>query len=102
MLKGIQAGLNLPAGKMLPSFAALRDYGNTSCSTTWYVLAYMESCDKVAKSHRIMQVSGGVGGWNQGSRCAGSRYLAHIFNDLVHVRSSHVTTAPCCCRGSSQ
>lgn len=56
MLKGIQQGLSLPAGKMLPSFAALRDYGNTSCSTTWYVLAYMESCDKVAKGHRIMQV----------------------------------------------
>jgi hypothetical protein len=35
VLKGIQAGMALPAVKMLPSFAALRDYGNTSCSTTW-------------------------------------------------------------------
>ena len=30
MLKGIQQGMRLPAKAMLPSFAALRDYGNTS------------------------------------------------------------------------
>lgn len=37
VLKGIQQGLRLPAAKMVPSFASLRDYGNTSCSTTWCV-----------------------------------------------------------------
>jgi predicted naringenin-chalcone synthase len=56
VLKGIQGGLALPATKMLPSFAALRDYGNTSCSTTWYVMAYMESCDQVLRGQKIMQV----------------------------------------------
>jgi hypothetical protein len=56
VLKGIQGGLQLPAAKMLPSFAALREYGNTSCSTTWYVMAYMETCDKVDKGQTIMQV----------------------------------------------
>jgi hypothetical protein len=30
VLKGIQQGMRLPAKAMLPSFAALRDYGNTS------------------------------------------------------------------------
>ncbi|KAF8069577.1 KCS2 [Scenedesmus sp. PABB004] len=39
VLKGIQAGMRLPASAMLPSFAALRDYGNTSCSTTWCAAA---------------------------------------------------------------
>ncbi len=29
MLKGLQAGINLPSSKMLPSFAGLREYGNT-------------------------------------------------------------------------
>jgi hypothetical protein len=43
VLKAVQAGMSLPAHTLLPSFAALRDYGNTSCSTTWYVIAYMES-----------------------------------------------------------
>ena len=35
VLKGVQKGMNLPNAVMLPSFASLRDYGNTSCSTTW-------------------------------------------------------------------
>ena len=34
VLKGIQSRLNLPTDYMLPSFATLREYGNTSCSTT--------------------------------------------------------------------
>ena len=40
MLKGIQEGMGLPASSMVTSFAALRDYGNTSCSTTWCVWIY--------------------------------------------------------------
>ena len=43
VLKGIQKGMNLPVGSVLPSFASLRDYGNTSSSTTWYTIAYLES-----------------------------------------------------------
>jgi predicted naringenin-chalcone synthase len=35
VLKGLQMAMRLPAEKLLPSFATLRDYGNTSCSTTW-------------------------------------------------------------------
>lgn len=35
VLKGVQAGMQLPNKVMLPSFASLRDFGNTSCSTTW-------------------------------------------------------------------
>ena len=34
VLKGLQAAMRLPVGTMMPSFATLRDYGNTSCSTT--------------------------------------------------------------------
>jgi 3-ketoacyl-CoA synthase len=56
VLKGVQKGMKLPHNLMLPSFAALRDYGNTSCSTTWYVMAYMESIKMVRKSQRILQV----------------------------------------------
>ena len=35
VLKGLKSAMRLPVDKMLPSFATLRDYGNTSCSTTW-------------------------------------------------------------------
>jgi hypothetical protein len=56
VLKGIQNGMNLPVDAVLPSFAALRDYGNTSCSTTWYSMAYMETCGKIIKGQTVMQV----------------------------------------------
>jgi hypothetical protein len=59
VLKGIQQGLQLPAAAMIPSFAALRDYGNTSCSTTWYVLAYTESCRDVRRGDVLLQVGQG-------------------------------------------
>jgi predicted naringenin-chalcone synthase len=61
VLKAVQAGMTLPATKVLPSFAALRDYGNTSCSTTWYVMAYMESIGSVYKHQQIMQVRVALG-----------------------------------------
>jgi hypothetical protein len=56
VLKGIQKGMNLPMEMMLPSFASLRDYGNTSSSTTWYSIAYLERFGMVKKGQRIMQV----------------------------------------------
>ena len=52
--------MRLPTAAMLPSYASLRDYGNTSCSTTWYVLAYMETADNVKRGQTIMQI--GMGG----------------------------------------
>jgi hypothetical protein len=35
VLKGLMKAMQLPLDKVLPSFAVLKDYGNTSCSTTW-------------------------------------------------------------------
>lgn len=60
ILKGIQAGMRLPADKMMPSFANLKDYGNTSSSTTWYSFAYLETVGDIKAGHRLMQA--GVGG----------------------------------------
>ncbi|KIY96628.1 3-ketoacyl-CoA synthase 6 [Monoraphidium neglectum] len=56
VLKGIQKGMSLPTEMMLPSFASLRDMGNTSSSTTWYSMAYMERFGMVKQGQRIMQV----------------------------------------------
>ncbi|KIY93827.1 3-ketoacyl-CoA synthase 5 [Monoraphidium neglectum] len=55
VLKGIQKGMSLPMEMMLPSFASLRDMGNTSSSTTWYSIAYMERFGMVKQGERIMQ-----------------------------------------------
>ncbi len=57
MLKGLQQAMRLPLDKMLPSFASLRDYGNTSSSTTWYSMAYLETQEMVTRGQVIMQVS---------------------------------------------
>jgi 3-ketoacyl-CoA synthase len=61
VLKGIQAGMKLPPKEMIPSFAALRDYGNTSSSTTWYIMGYIESCRKVKKGDVTLQIGMGSG-----------------------------------------
>jgi len=60
ILRGIQKGLKLPADKMMPSFASLRDFGNTSSASTWYTWAYIESTMGVKKAESVLQV--GVGG----------------------------------------
>jgi hypothetical protein len=49
-------GLGLTVDKTLPSAAALRDYGNTSPSSTYYVLAYLESLVGVRTGQKVMQV----------------------------------------------
>jgi len=56
VLKGIQKGMNLPDEAVIPSFASLRDMGNTSSSTTWYTIGYLESQGMVNKGQQIMQV----------------------------------------------
>jgi hypothetical protein len=45
---------------MMPSFASLRDFGNTSSASTWYTWSYIESTDGVGKGQTVLQV--GVGG----------------------------------------
>eukprot|EP00882_Tetradesmus_deserticola_P028622 GHRQ01031890.1.p1 GENE.GHRQ01031890.1~~GHRQ01031890.1.p1 ORF type:complete len:263 (+),score=145.86 GHRQ01031890.1:146-934(+) len=60
ILRGIQKGLRLPAEQMLPSFASLRDFGNTSSASTWYTWSYIESTESVVKGQTVLQV--GVGG----------------------------------------
>lgn len=56
ILRGIQKGLRLPAEKMLPSFASLRDFGNTSSASTWYTWSYIESTMGVKKGETVLQV----------------------------------------------
>lgn len=60
ILRGIQSGLRLPAAAMMPSFASLSEFGNTSSASTWYTWAYVESCEAVTKGERVLQI--GVGG----------------------------------------
>jgi hypothetical protein len=49
----------LPADKMMPSFASLRDFGNTSSASTWYTWGYIEATTGVKRGERVLQVSSG-------------------------------------------
>ncbi|KAI8472024.1 MAG: FAE1/Type III polyketide synthase-like protein-domain-containing protein [Monoraphidium minutum] len=89
VLKGIQKGMALPALKMLPSFAALRDYGNTSCSTTWYIMAYHETCGNVKRGEVVMQI--GMGG---GMKAGVNVWRALRDNRSVHAAWRHLMHKP--------
>lgn len=79
VLKGLQQAMQLPSEKMMPSFATLRDYGNTSCSTTWYVMAYMESVQGMKRNQSIMQI--GMGG--------GMKAGVNVWRALRDVKNTH-------------
>ena len=62
MLVAFMKGMRLPVAKALPSFAALRDYGNLSSASTWYVLANLEAVgDGIRKGERVLQLGVGSG-----------------------------------------
>lgn len=63
ILRGIQRGLRLPANKMLPSFASLRDFGNTSSASTWYTWSYIESTSGLGAGETVLQVCKSSRGW---------------------------------------
>jgi 3-ketoacyl-CoA synthase len=79
VLKGIQAGMNLPAEAMMPSFANLSQFGNTSSATTWYSWTYLESTTGVKKGERILQA--GVGG--------GMKAAVVLWKAVRDVRAPH-------------
>jgi 3-ketoacyl-CoA synthase len=89
VLKGIQKGMNLPDEAVIPSFASLRDMGNTSSSTTWYTIAYLESQSMVKKGQQIMQVGAG-GGMKGGVNI----WKALRDNDEVHAAWMHIAGRP--------
>eukprot|EP00198_Chlamydomonas_reinhardtii_P002901 XP_001692237.1 predicted protein [Chlamydomonas reinhardtii] len=70
VLKGLQSELALPDAAMIPSFAALREYGNTSASTTWYALGYTEACEGVRRGQ------GGCNVWRALRDVDGSSHTA--------------------------
>ena len=80
VLKGIQKVMKLPSDVLLPSFATLRDIGNTSSSSTWYTFAYLESVSSgVKRGQKLLQL--GVGG--------GMKASAAVWKCLRDSREPH-------------
>ena len=64
VIDGIEKNLKLELFHTEPSRAALYNYGNTSSSSIWYELQYIQDQQKsnpLKKGHRVMQVAFGSG-----------------------------------------
>lgn len=57
MIEGIGGQLGLSQAQLEPSSSTLYWYGNTSSSSLWYALSYIESRQTVKRGDRVWQVS---------------------------------------------
>jgi len=61
VLEAIESALNLDPKKLEASRFVLHRYGNTSSSSVWYELAYLEKTGAVRAGHQIWQIAFGSG-----------------------------------------
>ena len=78
VIEGVQKNLKLSNIDVEPSFQTLRNYGNTSSSSIWYEMKYIEENAKrmnFKRGNRILQIAFG-----SGFKCNGAVWLR-----LTHV-----------------
>lgn len=61
VLDELQRNLELSENNMEASRATLHRFGNTSSSSIWYELAYLEAKEKIARGDRVWQIAFGSG-----------------------------------------
>ncbi|KAM7510706.1 hypothetical protein LguiB_009581 [Lonicera macranthoides] len=61
VLDELQRNLELSDENMEPSRMTLKRFGNTSSSSIWYELAYLEAMDRIKRGDRVWQLSFGSG-----------------------------------------
>eukprot|EP01006_Ploeotia_vitrea_P045854 TRINITY_DN66973_c6_g3_i1.p1 TRINITY_DN66973_c6_g3~~TRINITY_DN66973_c6_g3_i1.p1 ORF type:complete len:953 (+),score=542.04 TRINITY_DN66973_c6_g3_i1:83-2860(+) len=61
VIEAIEEALRLTPEDIAASKATLKRYGNTSSSSIWYELAYMEKHGLVQRNHRVWQIAFGSG-----------------------------------------
>ena len=61
MLDGLKVNLGFDENAMECSRMTLHRFGNTSSSSIWYELAYLEAKDRIKKGNRVWQIAFGSG-----------------------------------------
>ncbi|KAL3140381.1 3-ketoacyl-CoA synthase 11 [Trebouxia sp. C0009 RCD-2024] len=85
VIEGLGSQLGLSQRQLEPSASTLYWYGNTSSSSLWYALSYIESRQTVRKGDRVWQV-----GFGSGFKCNSAVWKALRNVDSKHPAWNHL------------
>lgn len=85
VIEGLGSQLGLSQRQLEPSSSTLYWYGNTSSSSLWYALSYIESRQTVKKGDRVWQV-----GFGSGFKCNSAVWTALRTINSQHTAWKHL------------